>query len=401
MERLLEVAKRLTVLKTSQKVPKYKRFIYSKVKKSSSKLIGIYGGRGVGKTTLMVQILKELDLPPTKALFISCDHPAFSDFSLFEFLEEYASLGGKYVFIDEIHRVKDFQSHLKSAYDFLDLKIYFSGSSAIYLNNPDFVRRFSMFKLPVLSFREFIELSTGVDFSPSTLEDIINNHEDITFEIVRTLGNRKILELFEEYKQHGAYPFYFEDPEKFLEKLAASVDLAISSDIALLYSVSPEKIQTIKKLLVTICVSKPMELSVENVASLVGISKATLYKYIEYLSRADLIIHVQHEAKRFRAVRKPDKLYLANTNLLNALCLEREKGTERETFFASATSYRYKLNYIDKGDFLVDEKFIFEVGGRNKKLEQIKNLSNAYLAVDGIEVGSGRRIPLWLFGFTY
>ncbi|TCK02861.1 ATP-binding protein [Phorcysia thermohydrogeniphila] len=401
MERLLEVAKRLTVLKTSQKVPEYKRFLYSQVKNSPSKLVGIYGGRGVGKTTLMVQILKELNLPPSKALFISCDHPAFSGFSLFEFLEEYASLGGKYVFIDEIHRVKDFQSHLKSVYDFLDLKVYFSGSSAVYLNNPDFARRFSMFKLPVLSFREFIELSTGIDFSPLTLTDIIDNHEDIAFGIVRTFSDRKILELFEEYKLHGAYPFYFEDPEKFLEKLAASVDLAISSDIALLYSVNPEKVQTIKKLLVTICVSKPMELSVENVASLVGVSKATLYKYIEYLSRADLIIHVQHEAKRFRAVRKPDKLFLANTNLLNALCLEREKGTERETFFASVTSYRHKLNYVDRGDFFVDEKFIFEVGGKNKKLEQVKGLSNAYLAVDGVEIGSGKRIPLWLFGFIY
>jgi len=401
MEKLLEVAKRLTLLKASQKVPEYKRFLYSQVKNSPSKLVGIYGGRGVGKTTLMVQILKELKLPPSRALFISCDHPAFSDFSLFEFLEGYASLGGKYVFIDEIHRVKDFQSHLKSAYDFLDLKVYFSGSSAVYLNNPDFARRFSMFKLPVLSFREFIELSTGINIPPLTLMDIIDNHEDIAFEIVRTLSDRKILELFEEYKLHGAYPFYFEDPEKFLEKLSASVDLAISSDIAFLYSVNPEKVQTIKKLLVTICVSKPMKLSVENVASLVGVSKATLYKYIEYLSRADLIIHVQHEAKRFRAVRKPDKLFLANTNLLNALCLEKEKGTERETFFASVTSYRHKLNYVDRGDFLVDEKFIFEVGGKNKKLKQIKDLSKAYLAVDGIEIGSGKRIPLWLFGFIY
>ena len=401
MERLIEAAKRLTVLKTSQKVPEYRRFLYSEIKENTSKLVGIYGGRGVGKTTLMVQLLKELNLPPSKALFISCDHPTFSGFSLFDFLEEYASLGGRYVFIDEIHKVKDFQSHLKSIYDFLDLKVYFSGSSAVYLNNPDFMRRFSMFKLPVLSFREFIELSTGLSLSPFTLEDVINNHEGIAFEIIKTLDDKKILELFEEYKVHGAYPFYFEDPEKFLDKLAASIDLANSSDIAFLYSVNPEKVQMIKKLLVTICVSKPMELSVENIASLVGVSKATLYKYIEYLSRADLVIHVQHEAKRFRAVRKPDKLYLANTNLLNALCLEKERGTERETIFVSAVGYQHRLNYVVKGDFLVDEKFTFEIGGRSKKFQQVKDLDNAYLAVDGIEVGSGRKIPLWLFGFIY
>jgi len=401
MGNLIDIAKKLTGLKVSQRVPEYKRFLYNQVKENSSKLIGIYGGRGAGKTTLMVQLLKELNLSPSKAIFISCDHPAFSEFSLFDFLEEYASLGGKYVFIDEIHKVKDFESHLKSAYDFLDLKIYFSGSSAVYLNNPDFMRRFSMFKLPILSFREFIELSTGQSFSSFPLEEIINNHEDISFEVIRNLNDKKVLELFEEYKVHGAYPFFFEDPEKFLDRLSASVDMAVSSDIAFLYSVNPEKIQMIKKLLVTICVSKPLELSVENLASLVGVSKATLYKYIEYLSRADLIIHVQHEAKRFRAVRKPDKLYLANTNLLNALCLEKEKGTERETFFASMINYQHRLNYVDRGDFLVDEKLIFEIGGKNKTFRQIKNMENSYLAIDGIEVGSGRKIPLWLFGFVY
>ncbi|WP_457567633.1 ATP-binding protein [Desulfurobacterium sp.] len=401
MGSLIDIAKRLTVLKLSQKVPEYRRFLYNQVKENRSKLIGIYGGRGVGKTTLMVQLLKELNLPPSKALFISCDHPAFSEFSLFNLLEEYASLGGKYVFIDEIHKVKDFESHLKSAYDFLNLKIFFSGSSAVYLNNPDFMRRFSMFKLPILSFREFIELSTGVTLSAFSLEEIINNHEDISFEIVKSLHDKKILELFEEYKIHGAYPFFFEDPEKFLDRLSASIDMAVSSDIAFLYSVNPEKVQLIKKLLVTICVSKPLELSVENLASLIGISKATLYKYIEYLSRADLVIHVQHEAKRFRAVRKPDKLYLANTNLLNALCLEKEKGTERETFFASVVNYQHRLNYVDKGDFLVDEKLIFEIGGKNKTFRQIKNIENSYLAIDGIEVGAGNKIPLWLFGFIY
>ncbi|WP_456395371.1 ATP-binding protein [Desulfurobacterium sp.] len=403
MGNLIDIAKRLTVLKLSQKTPDYKRFLYNQIKENPSKLIGIYGGRGVGKTTLMVQLLKELNLPPSKALFVSCDHPAFSGFSLFDFLEEYASLGGKYVFIDEIHKVRDFESHLKSAYDFLDLKIFFSGSSAIYLNNADFIRRFSMFRLPILSFREFIELSTGVILPDFSLEEIINKHEEISFEVAKTLSisNKKILELFEEYKIHGAYPFFFEDPDKFLDRLSASIDMTISSDIAFLYSINPEKVQLIKKLLITICVSEPLELSIEKLASLVGVSKTTLYKYIEYLSRADLVIHIQHEAKRFRAVRKPDKLYLANTNLLSALCLEKKKGTERETFFASMLNYQYKLNYVDRGDFLVDEKFIFEVGGKRKTFNQIKDIENSYLATDEIEIGSGNRIPLWLFGFVY
>ena len=401
MEQLLEVAKRLTVLKLSQRLPEYKRFLYDRVRSSPSKLIGIYGGRGVGKTTLMVQILKELNLPPSKAIFVSCDHPVFSGISLFEFLEKFSALGGKYVFLDEVHKIKNFQSHLKSVYDFLEIRVYFTGSSAVYLNDPDLARRFSMFKLPVLSFREFLELLGVLRFPAIDIEELIEKHEEVAFDIVKKLKSKKILELFEEYKVHGAYPFYFEDPEKFLDKLSASVELALSSDIAFIYSVNPDKLQLMKKLLATICVSKPLELSIEALSSLVGISKATLYKYIEYLSRADLVIHVQHEAKRFRAVRKPDKLYLANTNLLNALCIERNRGTERETFFASAVSCRCRLNYLDRGDFLVDEKFTFEVGGPKKGYEQVKGMENAFLAIDGIEVGNNRRIPLWLFGFLY
>jgi len=400
MEDILERARQLSVLKLNQKVPSYKRFLYKILKNSKSKIIGIYGARGVGKTTLMIQILRELNLNVREAIYISCDHPLFTDINLFEFLDMFSKKGGKYIFIDEIHKIKNFQKHIKSAYDFLDLKIYFSGSSAISITDPDFSRRFSMYKLPILSLREYIEIAYNTRLKSHSLEEILKNHETIAQNILTSL-NQKILKLYDEYVNFGVYPFYFEDPDKYTDRLTDTINASLYYDIGEIYNVSPEKIHSLKKLLSTICVSKPLELSVEKLANISGITKSTLYKYIDYLSKAQLIIHISHEAKRFKALRKPDKLYLANPNLFNALCLEKDKGTIRETFFASLLSYSHRLNYVDKGDFLVDEKYVFEIGGKNKDFSQIKSLTNSYLAVDDIEIGFEQKIPLWLFGFLY
>ena len=401
MEELLEKALQLSFTKINQKLPIYKRFLYTNIKTSSSKIVGIYGARGVGKTTLMLQILKSLKLPTKEALYISCDHPIFADLNLFDFLDFFSKKGGKVIFIDEIHKIKDFQKHLKSAYDFLDIKIYFSGSSAIQITNPDLMRRFSMYKLPILSLREFIELSYNIKLKQFSLEEILKNHQILSEEIIKVINGKKILALFDEYNTYGAYPFSKEDKDKFLDKLQATIDASLYFDLAEIYKINIEKIHTLKKLLSTICVSKPLELSIEKLANISNISKATLYKYIDYLSRADLIMHITHEAKRFKSVRKPDKLYLANTNLFKALCLNPDKGTIRETFFASMISYRHKIHYLNKGDFLIDEKFVFEIGGKSKKSSQIKGLEDAYLAVDNIEIGFENKIPLWLFGFLY
>ncbi len=400
MDNILERARQLSILKLSQKSPSYKRFLYETIKNSKSKIIGIYGARGVGKTTLMIQILKDLNLNVREAIYISCDHPLFTDINLFEFLDEFSKKGGRYIFIDEIHKIKDFQKHIKSAYDFLDLKIYFSGSSAISITDPDFSRRFSMYKLPILSLKEYIEIAYDIKLNSYSLEEILKNHEIISQNIITSL-NQKILKLYDEYINFGAYPFYFEDPDKYIDRLTDTINASLYSDIGEIYNVTPEKIHSLKKLLSTICVSKPLELSVEKLANITGITKSTLYKYIDYLSKAQLIIHISHEAKRFKALRKPDKLYLANPNLFNALCLEKDKGTLRETFFASMLSYNHQLHYLDKGDFLVDEKHIFEIGGRSKDFSQVKGLKNSYLAVDDIEIGFERKIPLWLFGFLY
>lgn len=401
MQEILDNAKRLSLLKRHQRLPGYRRFLYDQVAQSRARIIGIYGARGVGKTTLMLQLLENRGYTPEESLYISCDHPMFSETPLFDFVETFSKRGGKLLVIDEIHEAADFQAHLKSVYDFLDVEILFSGSSAVAMTNPDFARRYSMYRLPALSFREYLEMTQNVTFPSYELENLLSDHGAIVHEIFDRLASKKILKHFNDFTTAGAYPFYFEDPDKYTDRLGEMINTVLHTDLALLFNIPADKLDTLKKLLLAICVSKPLELSVEKLSATAGITKTTLYKYIDYLSRAELIRHLSHEAKRFKALRRPDKLYLANTNLFGALCISNDVGTKRETFFASALGYGHTLHYADGGDFLVDEKYTMEVGGRKKGFEQIKDIEKAYVAADDIELGSGNRIPLWLFGFLY
>ncbi len=369
--------------------------------RSSDKVVGIYGGRGVGKTTLMLQIAKTLYSNYDELLYIACDHPLMQDVSLFDLIEYFYAHGGKMVVIDEIHESQGFEKALKSVYDFLDIKILFSGSSALQLTDPSFARRYDMKKLPVLSLREYIALQYNLSLPRFTLDALLSDHESIGYEILDRLEELKILKIMNEYLDHGAYPFYFVNPESYTQKMVDMINATLSNDIAVLYRVSPEKITILKKLLATICVSKPFELSLEALSKQVGITRATLYKYIDYLHRAELLRHVMHEAKRFKQLQKPDKLYLANPNLCKALCMACDKGTEREIFFANQLSFAHAIHYVERGDFLVDEHRVFEIGAKKKGFSQIEGIKEGYIAADDIEVGYGKKIPLWLFGFLY
>jgi predicted AAA+ superfamily ATPase len=221
------------------------------------------------------------------------------------------------------------------------------------------------------------------------------------YDITKRLIDKKILKLYDEFINVGVYPFYFEDKSKYIDRIHETINTVLYKDLGRLFNIQANKIDILKKLLLTICVSKPLELSIEKLTTTVGITKMTLYKYIEYLGRAELINHISHEAKRFKSIRKPDKLYLGNTNLFSALCHNQDIGTVRETYFASMLSSGHKLHYVERGDFLIDEKFTVEIGGANKGFKQIADIPNSFLACDDIEIGFGAKIPLWLFGFLY
>ena len=401
MVELYENIKKISYHKFNLALPVYNRFLYKTILTSTSSIIGIYGSRGVGKTTLMLQMAKALEYEVDEILYISCDHPIFVDTSLYTFIEFFYERGGKCIIIDEIHEAKNFEQELKSIYDFLDIKIIFSGSSAIKLTNASFTRRYAMFRLPALSLREFIELQLDLKLESYELSDIYTNHTKYADEINKKLSKHKILKLYNDYLNFGAYPYYLKDLESYNQKMVDTINTILYTDISLLYGVPASKVEVLKKLLLSICISKPLELSMEKLSQRVGVSKATLYNYIDYLHRAELLRHVTFEAKRFKSMQKPDKLYLAHPNLFAALCKKSEIGTMRETFFASMLSYQYSLYYVDKGDFLVDETFTVEIGGKNKSFEQIKNLPDSFVAADDIEIGFSNKIPLWLFGFLY
>ena len=401
MVNLLESIRKISYHRLSIALPEYKRFLYDDIFSSTSKIVGIYGSRGVGKTTLMLQVLKSLEYAPDEVLYLSCDHPIFADVSLYAFVEYFYERGGKCVLIDEIHEAKNFEQELKSIYDFLDIKIIFSGSSAVKITNASFARRYSMFRLPALSLREFIELQLNIELDAYPLDELTLNHTVYADEINQKLSEEKILKLYHDYITFGAYPYYLHDIESYNQKMVDTINTILYTDVALLYKVPASKVELLKKLLLTICVSKPLELSIEKLSTKVGVSKVTLYNYIDYLHRAELLRHVTYEAKRFKSMQKPDKLYLAHPNLFGALCKRSEVGTMRETFFASMASSAYSIYYVDRGDFLVDETYTFEIGGKNKSFDQIKELENAFVVSDDIEIGFENRIPLWLFGFLY
>ena len=398
---ILENAKRLYQLKLNQTLPDYKRYLFVALAQSQAKITAVYGSRGIGKTTLLMQLLQDSTIAPADKLYISCDHASLAGVSLFDFVDEFSKRGGKLIAIDEVHEAQNFEQELKSIYDFLDIKVYFTGSSALHLSSPDFARRYSMYHLYPLSFREYLELSFNLKLMPLTLARVFADHENRVPAIIHALPDKKILQYYNDFINAGAYPFYFEDKDKYTDRIIETINTILHTDLIKLFAIQPDKIDTLKKLLLTVCVSKPLELSIDKLAATVGITKSTLYKYISYLHDAELLRYVIYEGKRFAAIRKPDKLYLANTNLFNALCLNSDMGTKRETFFASMLSVDHSLYYVTKGDFLIDEKYTIEIGGKNKGFKQIKDIPDAYIAADDIESGYANKIPLWLFGFLY
>jgi len=377
----------------------YKRYFHKKIN-LEDKLIGIIGARGVGKTTFLLQYLKENPIPLSKKLYISADSIELSDISLFEFAKYFESIGGQVLVIDEIHKYPDFEKHLKQIYDFLDLKVLFSGSSAIRLEHSktDLSRRATIYKVNGLSYREFLELKLEVSLKSYSLGEILKNHIEISYEILQKL---KLLEHWEEYVQKGFYPFYFENPDTYYIKLEQIINTVIEADLPLVFKIEVENLIKLKKLVKLICTSEPYELNLSKLSKKIEINRATLYKYMDYLHRGDILFILKPIQKGDKIFTKPEKIYMNNTNLNYCYCDNPKIGTIRETFVVSMLRENHQIEYPKKGDLKVNGEYIFEIGGKNKDFSQIKNIENSYLAIDDIEIGYERKIPLWLFGFLY
>ncbi|WP_297969024.1 AAA family ATPase [uncultured Campylobacter sp.] len=374
----------------------YKRYLYNEIN-FNEKLIGIVGARGTGKTTMLFQKLIELKARNKKALYISLDYPFLGSASLSELAFEFVDNGGEYLLLDEVHKYEDFAAHLKTIYDMSPLNVIFTGSSAVSILNAksDLSRRVSVFSLEGLSFREFLELENGMTIDKFSLEAILKDHQAIANDL-KIKQNQ-----FKKYLKFGYYPFYFNKQNSYYESLLNTINLSIDVDLTSLGLVEQKYTYKLKKLLEVVCQSEPFEVNYTKIAALAEISRAKLYDYIAYLNDARLVNMIDEQSRGLSKLVKPAKIYMNNTNLIYAYGDDCKAGTIRETFFANQLRVKYRLNIPKQGDFIVDDKFIFEVGGKNKGFEQIKDISSSYIAADEIEVGSGNKIPLWLFGLLY
>lgn len=378
----------------------FKRYLYHQVN-WESRLIIIKGQRGVGKTTLILQYIKNEIKDVTKVLYVSLDDIYFSSNSLSSLTDEFVMNGGEYLFIDEAHRYGGWSVEIKNIYDFYpNLKIVATGSSAIALQQgeADLSRRASVYHLQTLSFREYIALKKGIEIKPIELLDLIHNHERIAFEIN---GLIKPIQLFNEFLQFGSYPFADSKDLLFYEKLQTIINLIIDNDIPAVENISYETRNKIKKLLLLISTSVPFKPNISELSEKIGTSRDILLKYLNLLSQSGIINLLTQSGIGTSIMQKPEKIYLHNPTLMFALDERANKGTLRETFFINQVGTKYKINYPKVGDFIVIDKYIFEIGGKNKTTKQIAGLTNAFTALDDIEYGLKNKIPLWLFGFLY
>ncbi len=395
---ILESLQVYSSLFLSKSTPLYERELLHKIN-LKNRIIGVVGAKGVGKTTLLLQFMKRQNLSPNEMIYISVDHPLMSSTTILDIAKEFASFGGKLLVLDEIHSQSDFANDLKTIWDFLEVNIIFSGSSALHLDGADLSRRAIKYHLPTLSFREFLEIETDQKFEKLTLEEITKNHTCYATDI---LSDIKPLKYFKEYLDYGYYPFYLEDIETSKIKLSEAINKTIDIDLLKIYNIDPKKLRNIKKILTMLCTTVPYKPNMTTLSHAVEVDIKTLYTYLNALSSGKIVRMISSHARGEEIIKKPEKIYLDNPNMFQALCQSSDIGTVRESFFASSLqNAEYEIEASKKGDFIVNSNYTFEVGGKGKGYNQIKDMQNAYIAADMIEVGFGNKIPLWIFGFLY
>ncbi|SDA94115.1 hypothetical protein SAMN03080617_03855 [Algoriphagus alkaliphilus] len=367
-----------------------------------ARLIGIKGPRGVGKTTLLLQYIKK-NLPiDHKTLYVSLDNIWFAQNSLLDLVDHFVKRGGKYIFLDEVHKYPNWSIEIKNIYDdFPELKIVFTGSSMLEILNAraDLSRRAVIYYMQGLSFREFLVIKTKNKFPIHSLEALIENHVSIAREVLQKV---KPLEHFGAYLNHGYFPFFQEVPDLYHQRLEEVVNMTLEIELPLLRSVDISYIPKLKHLLHIISESVPFIPNVTKLSERIGINRNTLVSYLFFLQEAHLTKNLYKDIKGITQMQKPEKIYLENTNFQFAFTPKNaDLGNLRETFFINQLSHAHTVEYVKDGDFRVNGKYIFEVGGKNKTTEQIQGVKNSFIAADDIEYGNPKKIPLWLFGFMY
>ena len=394
------------IIKSNKKIRnislEFKRYLLDEIN-WNSQLIAIKGARGVGKTTLILQRMALVHLNSNNALYISMENPYFYENHLIDLAEEFYNSGGEFLFLDEVHKYPNWSREIKLIYDdFPELKVVFTSSSIldIYKGESDLSRRAVSYTLNNLSLREYIEFNNGIKIEQLTLSEIINNHTEISFSILEKI---KPIAEFNNFVKFGAYPYFKEDIELYYQKLIRTINLIIDVDINSIYNPDYKLIHKTKHLLFSIASSAPFIPNITKLSERIGVSRPTLLKVLNYLEQAVLIIQASKTQKGISSLSKPDKIYIQNPNLIYALAEKNANvGNIRETFFINQVqNSKHKVNISKSSDFIVNNKYTFEIGGKNKTDKQIQKLDNAFIVKDNIETGVNTTIPLWLFGFLY
>lgn len=374
----------------------------------NSRLITIIGAKGVGKSTLIKQYLK-LNYQPgdRRVLYCSADTVDFSTRTLVELAEEFVIQGGELLAIDEIHKYKpgttDWSREIKEIYElFPDLKMIVSGSSLLRLKegDADLSRRAVKYTMPGLSFREALRFYHDLSFPVWTLEDILAHPYDL-WQMVSS--KCKPVALFKEYLEKGYYPFLLEGTGEYYTKIEQMVNYIIETELPQICKVGVANVRKLQALIAMICGETPFELNANKIAATLEIGRDTVVEYLKYLGDAKVLNLLYSDKKRIGKLSKPDKVYLENPNILYALAPAKvEIGTLRETFAVDCLSEFHVVEYgKTQGDFKVDSRYTFEIGGRSKDFSQIAGMKDSYIFADDWDMPDGAKLPLWMLGFLY
>ena len=362
----------------------------------------IKGARGVGKTTLLLQYAKTKISKKKRVLYVAMDDLYFLSYSLYSLAETFYKDNGSFLLLDEVHKYPNWSRELKLIYDdFPNLQLLVTSSSLleIYKSESDLSRRAITYTLKELSFREFIYFENNEQLPAFSFEDLIENYKSLSIDL-----NQRIKPIYEfnKYLQYGMYPFFIEGKELFYERLLQTINLILEIDLPAVERIDFEHILKLKKLLFAIAGSVPFTPNISKLSERTGISRNALIKALHYLEKSRLIIQLNNHGKGISLLSKPDKLFMNNPNIQYAIGGQNaNSGSIRESFFVNQLGDKYELRLPKTGDFIVNDVFTFEIGGKNKTKSQIKGLKNAFIVRDDFEIGIDGIMPLWLFGFLY
>lgn len=379
---------------------RFKRYLYSRIN-WDARIIGIKGARGVGKTTLLLQHILDNYKNIDQTLYASLDNLWFYSHTLLDLIDWADRHGIKRLYIDGVHRYELWAATLKHVYDnYPDMSIVYTSSSLLLMDNAkvSFSRRQTTYTLYGLSFREYLAYEGVLKMEALSLEQLLANHVDCAMEVVKAI---KVAAHYEAYLDHGYYPFYREAGSDFMARLRDAVAVVIDSDLPAVEKMTFETLQKVKKLLMIISERVPFQPNMSELWRQLATNNELGLRMLYSLDKGQILSLLTSKVKSYKFLYKPDKVLMGNTNLMHALCPTVNKGNERETFFNSQLLADHDVKCPQRGDFLIDDRYLFEVGGRKKSFEQIADVPDSFLAVDDTEVGYGNRIPLYLFGFLY